>query len=134
MTTTGLDTSSSEMQERIARIAEQSNLSPISDDTTPATLAMFLAIYLKSKHECYIDYMEGASMLHRWLTSDGAVPFDTCREPLVGNVPSLCMSYDMVKLAEIVGITFKPVDTNMAVRRIYAEVIQPEVATNDNLR
>lgn len=129
MTTTGLDTSSSEMKERIARIAEQSNLSPISDDKTPATLAMFLAIYLKSKHECYIDYMEGASMLHRWLTSDGKVPLDTTHEHWGMKVPSLCISYDMLKLGEIVGITNTAADTLPAVSRIYTEV-----ATNDNLR
>lgn len=111
------------LSERLAIVAENSNLSPISDSTVPATLKLYLMIYNKARCACYVDYMEGAQVLHDWLTSDGAVPLDTSDEyPKPYNVPSLCVSYDMVKLAEIVGVTNTAPDTCLAVRRIYAEV------------
>ena len=116
-------TSALTLSERLAIVAENSNLSPISDSTVPATLATFLAIYHKAQSACYVDYMEGAQVLHDWLTSDGKVPLDTSSESLpMLLVPPLCTSYSMVKLAEIVGVTGNPIDTCHAVCRIYTSV------------
>ena len=107
------------LSQRLAVVRENANLSPISDSTTPATLATFLAIYHKARCACYIDYMEGAQVLHDWLTSKGEVPLYTKHEQRPMKVPSLCVSYDMLQLGKIVGITGKAADTTKAVCRIY---------------
>ena len=114
------------LSERLAVVRENANLSPISDSTTPATLATYLAIYHKARCACYIDYMEGAQVLHDWLTSKGEVPLDHTYEPTSLRVPSLCISYDILQLGKIVGITGEATDTCNAVARIYTlEALRP---------
>tara|TARA_R110000772_G_scaffold117704_1_gene223314 strand:- start:404 stop:778 length:375 start_codon:yes stop_codon:yes gene_type:complete len=114
------------LSERLAVVRENANLSPISDSTVPATLRTFLAIYHKARCACYVDYMEGAQVLHDWLTSKGAVPLDHTYAPTPRKPPNLCISYDMLKLGEIVGITHEATDTCKAVARIFAEVYHNE--------
>lgn len=114
------------LSQRLAVVRENANLSPISDSTTPVTLATYLAIYHKARRACYVDYMEGAQVLHDWLTSKGEVPLNTTYEPTSLRVPSLCCSYDILQLGKIVGITGKATDTCNAVARIYTlEVLRP---------
>lgn len=114
------------LAERLAKVRANANLSPISDSLTPATLATFLAIYHKARCACYVDYMEGAQVLHDWLTSNGDVPLDNTYAPTPRKPPTLCVSYDMLKLGEIVGITNTAADTSKAVSRIFAEVYHNE--------
>ena len=114
------------LAERLAKVRANANLSPISDSTTPATLRTFLTIYNKAKSACYVDYMEGAQVLHDWLTSNGEVPLDNTYAPTPRKPPALCISYDMLKLGEIVGITRLAADTMPAVSRIFAEVYHNE--------
>lgn len=119
-------TPASTLSQRLAVVRENANLSPISESTTPVTLATYLAIYHKAKSACYVDHMEGAQVLHDWLTSNGDVPLDTTYEPTSLRVPSLCCSYDILQLGKIVGITRLAADTCPAVARIYTlEVIRP---------
>ena len=55
------------LAEKIARVRELTNTSSKSEDKTPTPLWVFLHLYNKASHECYISYMEGAKLLADYL-------------------------------------------------------------------
>ena len=71
---------------------------------TPSPLSLFLSIYSKAEHECYINYMEGAKILAAWL-GNITLPVDTYPEILNPNfsVPSLLYGYESQQLAAIIS-------------------------------
>ena len=88
---------------RMATLKANSNQSSRSDCKQPAPLSLFLAIYTKSEHECYIDYMEGARCLHSWLTSNGTIPLDLGPDlDPEFKVPRLLSSYEAQELTHII--------------------------------
>lgn len=111
------------LTERMAYIKENSNQSPISDDTSASPLSLYLALYSKASTECYIDYMEGAKVLYNWLTCKGIIPLVI--PPSSVPVPRLCLSYDMVQLAKILS-RGDHTKLNPITQSIYAEVTSHE--------
>jgi len=89
--------------DRMATLKENSNQSPRSEATNSSPLSLFLAIYNKAEHDCYIDYMEGAKALHSWLTLQGTVPLELGVIDLYLKVPKLLTSYSLQELTKILA-------------------------------
>lgn len=64
-------------------------------------LWVFLYMYEKAEHECYIEYMRGAKALYRWLASEDGIAF-----PIVSveniKIPSSLQGYSSQELAKII--------------------------------
>lgn len=85
--------------ERLARLKESSNKSMTSEDRTPTPLWAFIKIYEKASHTCYINYMEGAKLLAKYLA-----PIETPELDESYIVPDLLSSYETQELAKILNI------------------------------
>ena len=70
----------------------------------PVPLSTFLLIYCRARHECYIDYMEGAKALHDYLTAGGLIPLAIDLPPRDSNyrLPPLYGNYEIQGLAKII--------------------------------
>ena len=70
---------STSLLERMAELRQrQADIDPCPRSelaTTSSPLSLYLAIYSKANHECYINYMEGAKLLLNWLAPAGT-PLD----------------------------------------------------------
>jgi len=64
----------------------------------PTPLWVYLYIYTKADRECYLNYMEGAKALARWLGKI-EVPADTSDI----EIPSLLCNYETQELEAITG-------------------------------
>lgn len=76
---------------------------------TPTHIFVLLEIYNKAYHECYIDYMEGFSLLTDWLcptSKELSIPF--MRK--LPKAPRLSSGYDAVQVARI--LTVKKLKSN----------------------
>jgi len=69
---------------------------------TSSPLSLYLTIYSKATHECYINHMEGAKILKDWL---GKIDLPTERYPKILNpgfkVPRLLEGHESYELAKI---------------------------------
>ena len=67
-------------------------------------LWVFLHIYNKAQHECYIEYMRGAKELYKWLaftdTENPGIDFPSIPEDL--RVPSALQGYESQALAQVI--------------------------------
>ena len=77
-------------------------------ENKPIPFHVFLEIYNKANHECYIEYMRGAKALYKWLAfTDHAgiefppVSFDSKNKHRI-KVPSALQGYESQELAKIV--------------------------------
>ena len=83
-----------------------------SDNNSAPSLRLFISLYLKSRHDCYIDYMAGAKVLLTWLCTsvnkEGIKTKTPLRIPILTNVvPSYIKafftSYEVNELASIIA-------------------------------
>lgn len=88
------------------KIAER--LALLKEPTIRTPLYVFLHIYYKAQHECYIDYMHGAKLLYQWLSTP-EVPIDY-QEALYLQISNsnyflscIADKYTVNKLAEILA-------------------------------
>lgn len=82
----------------------------------PTSLTTYMHIYQKANHECYIDYMEGAVALAKYLA-----PIRVLTAP--SNVPSMLRSYELHKLAlAILPYTSIPMTSQDIEDAIYHEL------------
>lgn len=89
----------SALTDRLASLKSTHNHSVKSKDKTPTPLWVFLYIYTQASHECYINYMEGAEKLHKYLAPI-AMPTHTAVDENYA-VPDILRTYEMTKLAEL---------------------------------
>lgn len=79
-----------------------SNLEALKLSRSASPLSLYLTIYTKASHECYINYMEGAKVLADWL---GKIELPVERYPEILNtnfsVPRLLYGYEQQELAKI---------------------------------
>lgn len=70
----------------------------------PSPLSLFLTIYSKANHECYINHMEGARALKEWL---GQIDLPIERYPEILNtnfyVPRLLAGYESQQIAIVLS-------------------------------
>ena len=81
-------------------------INTLKKDNKPFPLATFLTIYNKASYECYIEYMQGARLLHSWLTSDGKIPLHLPPPPAslrAGLIPDILISYPLMELVKIIA-------------------------------
>lgn len=94
--------SSLNLSERLASIKELHNTSMTSDDKTPTPLYIFLLLYTRTNHISYIDYMEGAKALYKYLS-----PISYPDIPAIYDkncpVPRLLRGYESLELAKILA-------------------------------
>lgn len=86
--------------EKLAALKEKLDTSIVSSDTTPFPLAAFLLLYTKAHEECYIEYMEGARILYKWLGPID-IPPDMWNNKV--RAPKLLRSYETRELAKILA-------------------------------
>lgn len=72
------------------------NTSVLSKDRTPTPLATFLLIYTKANDECYVDYMEGAKRLIKYLA-----PIEIDDYYSDAKIPGLLSGYESYELAKL---------------------------------
>lgn len=90
----------STLMKRLKQLRETTDTSVTSECKSPTSLETFLRIYNKCRDgECYTDYMEGAKLLHSYL-SPISIPPD-----LVVNsfMPALFHAYEVQQLAKILA-------------------------------
>ena len=113
----------------LSKVKEQirkRNPDPRSEEKVPTPLAIFLRLYLLSKEEGYINYMEGAKCLYHWLKP---IPFDRAwidylsRQSQIDDIPDLFRSYHFVELAKIIAPTKSIEDRNAAELAIYLTIL-----------
>jgi len=76
----------------------------VSDsNTNNFPLWVFLYMYQKANHECYIEYMRGAKALANWL---GELDFPSYEEKELNSIPSLLQGYESNQLARILYETY----------------------------
>ncbi|PHQ81753.1 MAG: hypothetical protein COB66_01390 [Coxiella sp. (in: Bacteria)] len=83
----------------LSHLREKLNTSPLSTEDHsrhPTPLATFLLIYTKAEKECYIDYMEGARRLVKFLS-----PISIPCYPESYRVPALLSGYSTYEVAKI---------------------------------
>jgi hypothetical protein len=91
------------LAERMAAVREKHNTSYLSEATRPISLEDYVRLYNKAGRSCYVDYMEGAKALHKFL-SPIIIPTDII---FTSSVPALCISYEIRQLAVLLsGETF----------------------------
>lgn len=93
----------SDLATRMAKIKETSNQSPRSSSINPSPLSLFLYIYSKASHDCYINYMQGAKDLYSWLTSNGLAPLEIEENTPEFKIPHLLTSYPINELVKILS-------------------------------
>ena len=71
----------------------------------PTKLSTFLTLYSKARQECYIDYMEGAKLLHSWLTSplNPDIIFTSSYIDSKSSIPEMLVNYEILELAKILS-------------------------------
>jgi len=84
------------LQERMAALKSKHDTKVRSDDKTPTPLSVFIHIYIKAEHECYINYMEGAIALADYL-SPIAIPL---MPDIIVHTPRMLCSYELTELAQ----------------------------------
>ena len=65
----------------------------------PTPLWVYLYLYTKADRECYLNYMEGAKALARWL---GKIEMP---HPILRSIPKTFYNYETFELAKIVNPT-----------------------------
>ena len=70
----------------------------------PIPFHVFLEIYNKANHECYIEYMRGAKALYKWLafTDNAGIEFSPVSFDSKNKIPSALQGYESQELAKIV--------------------------------
>jgi len=82
-------------------------------DTIPTSLATYLYIYSHSFSESYVNYMEGAKALAKYLA-----PIDI--QIVVSAMPDILCSYELVSLAKVLKPhTTIPLSANQIENAIY---------------
>lgn len=97
----------SDLLARMAQLrkkAKDENPCPYSEVRVTSPLSLFLVIYSKASHECYIDYMHGAKALLAWLTvGDMDLDYQEDKYPQINDtsfkVPVLLRGYASNELA-----------------------------------
>jgi len=85
----------------------------------PTSLATFLYIYNYASHDCYINFMEGAKALAKYLAPIKVVGIDI-------TIPDILMSYDLQQIAIVLKPhTTIPLSTNQIENAIYEYLTQP---------
>ena len=93
------------LEERMSLLKEKHDTQVTSDDTSPTPLATLLYIYNHARYDCYIDYMEGAKALIKYLS-----PIEMPNTfPKYFPVPSLLLNYELTELAKLLS---PPLTTN----------------------
>jgi hypothetical protein len=69
----------------------------------PVPLYVFITIYNKATRDCYINYMEGAKILHDWLTDKGKIPLELPADTPETRVPRLLKGYEMQQVINIIN-------------------------------
>lgn len=85
------------LAERMAAVREKHNTSYLSEATTSISLEDFVRMYNKAGRQCYIDYMEGAKALHKFL-SPIIIPSDII---FTGSTPAVIHAYEVGAVASI---------------------------------
>ena len=84
----------------------------------PTPLASYIYIYQHAEHLCYIEYMDGASALAKYLAPIDIVPGTT-------TVPRLLRTYDLWQLAKALQPhTSNPLSLNQIEDAIYEYLTQ----------
>lgn len=92
------------LAERMAAVREKHNTSYLSEATAPTSLEDYVRLYNKAGRLCYIDYMEGAKALYKFL-SPICIPDDIIFTQ--SKAPAMFHGYELIRVAEIVsGQTF----------------------------
>ena len=89
-------------------------------NTTPTPLACYLYIYNHSFSECYVNYMEGAKILAKYLAPID-IPIATT------TIPNIFVSYELVELARVLlphTDTPRYINTSQIERAIYEHLTQ----------
>jgi hypothetical protein len=93
------------LAERMAAITKLENAAPF-------TLSHYLYIYTSSNHQCYIDYMQGAESLYRYLTQTAPLNWEVEKYPNIDNpsfkVPRLLAGgyegQELIKILTVGGL------------------------------
>lgn len=91
------------LAERLAQLRESTNTSMVSNNLSPTSLSTYLAIYNKAKNEgdCYINYMEGAKILYKYLSP---IEIPVIPDNLLPTyIPRLFHGYEVQQLAMILA-------------------------------
>ena len=98
-----------------------------SEDKTPTPLWVFLYIYNSANSECYINYMDGAEKLVRYLS-----PIEMPVLPLTSlPLPRIVLGYELTALAQLLSPTLTISNINeslTAVRVAELAIIQETLA------
>lgn len=93
-------------------------LTQYRESLKPTPLATYLYIYTHAHHEAYIDYMEGARALAKYLA-----PIDI--EKINIEIPDILASYDLQQVAKVLQPhTVIPLDTYQIENAIYEQLTQ----------
>lgn len=87
---------------RLATLSEESNTSPISEEgrKTPTSLDTYLLLLTKAENECYIDYLDGARRLYKYLSP---IIIDYPSDRKIDRVPALLTGYYTAELEKILA-------------------------------
>jgi hypothetical protein len=86
--------------ERMAAVREKHNTSYLSEAIAPTSLEDFVRMYNKAGRLGYVDYMEGAEALYKFL-SPVIIPSDIIFTS--SNTPAIFHGYELIRLAQIVS-------------------------------
>ena len=87
----------------------------------PTPLATYLYIYTHASYECYINHMEGAKALAKYLA-----PIDIDIQIIVSAMPDILCSYELVSLAKVLKPhTTIPLSANQIENAIYEHLTKP---------
>ena len=89
------------LAERMNALKEKHDTKYKSDDKTATPLTAFLCIYSKAQKECFIDYMEGATLLISYL-SPISLPLNYTTSE--SKLPSVLISYEATQLAMLLAV------------------------------
>lgn len=94
---------STEAFDRLAQLKALYDTTTVSDNKTPTPLWVYLYIYTRASGICYMNYMEGAKLLYKYL-SPIELPIDkfAAIEDEHCPVPTLLSGYDSWELAKII--------------------------------
>jgi hypothetical protein len=87
------------LAERMAAVREKHNTSYLSEATAPISLEDYIRLYNKAGRWGYVDYMEGAKALHKFL-SPIIIPTDII---FTSSTPALCSTYEIRQLASLLS-------------------------------
>lgn len=95
-------------------------LTQYRESRTPTPLATYLYIYNHASYECYINYMEGAKTLAKYLA-----PIDI-NYKAVSILPDILCSYELIGLTKVLQPhTTIPLAMNQIENAIYEYLTQP---------